>query len=211
MLARNVVTRRGRRFRGYFPSLKLGRMVAWESLLERDAILLLEFSPGVLSYREQPEEERYSDGAAIRSYYPDFLLELRSGSEARIEVKPAKKLDRPRVSAKLKHVASHYARQGKDFRVVTEQEIRREPLLGNLNVLQSVRRYRGADLPPKGLLQEVFSGGTLPFDDVARRIGRHQTLVLIAQGVLGCDLERSLAESNPVFLREGDGDASVLV
>ncbi len=50
MLARKVVTRRGRRFRGYYPSAKLGRMVAWESLLERDAILLIEFSPGVLTY-----------------------------------------------------------------------------------------------------------------------------------------------------------------
>lgn len=54
MLVRKVITRRGRRFRGYFPSRKLGRMVAWESLTERDVILLLEFSPGVLSYQEQP-------------------------------------------------------------------------------------------------------------------------------------------------------------
>ena len=41
-------------FRGKFPSMKVNRMIHWESLLERDAIMLFEFSPGVASYREQP-------------------------------------------------------------------------------------------------------------------------------------------------------------
>lgn len=51
MFSRNVITRRGRGFRGNFPSRKLGRMVAGESLVELLAILLWEFSPGVLTYR----------------------------------------------------------------------------------------------------------------------------------------------------------------
>jgi hypothetical protein len=43
MPVRRVVTRGGRRFRGFFPSAKNGCMVPWESLLERDAITLLEY------------------------------------------------------------------------------------------------------------------------------------------------------------------------
>lgn len=62
MSSRKVVTRRGRRIRGYFPSHKCGQMIAWESLLERDAILLLEFSQGVVSYRHQPTVMDYTDG-----------------------------------------------------------------------------------------------------------------------------------------------------
>lgn len=62
MLSRKVVTLSGRRFRGYFPSYKMGRTVAWESLLELAAIHLLEFSRGVLSYREQPVLIQYPDG-----------------------------------------------------------------------------------------------------------------------------------------------------
>lgn len=66
MLSRRVITRSGRHFRGRYPSRKLGRMVAFESLIERDVILLLEFSRGVLSYQEQPTRIAYSNGQAMR-------------------------------------------------------------------------------------------------------------------------------------------------
>jgi hypothetical protein len=44
--------------------------VEWESLLERDAILLFEFSPGVVSYQEQPEMIEYEQDGVMRRYYP---------------------------------------------------------------------------------------------------------------------------------------------
>ncbi len=59
MPVRKVVTPSGRKVRGYFPSKKMGRMVAWESQIELDAILLFEFSPGVISFQEQPEKIQY--------------------------------------------------------------------------------------------------------------------------------------------------------
>ena len=83
MSSRNVVTRSGQRIRGYFPSHKCGQMIAWESLLERDAILLLEFSQGVVSYRHQPFVIDYSDGEQMRKYYPDFEVVLEGGEVPR--------------------------------------------------------------------------------------------------------------------------------
>ena len=69
MPVRTVVTRSGKRFRGYFPSRKLRRMVGWESILERDAIAVLEYLPTVLHYEEQPSEETYylEDGTTRRT------------------------------------------------------------------------------------------------------------------------------------------------
>ena len=93
MSSRKVVTRRGRRIRGYFPSYKCGRMIAWESLLERDAILLLEFSQGVVSYGDQPAVIDYSDGEQMRKYYPDFEAMLECGEAVHMEIKPAAELE----------------------------------------------------------------------------------------------------------------------
>ena len=53
--ARRVITRSPTRTVGRFPSLKCGRTIHWESQLERDFVLRLEFDEGVVSYREQPE------------------------------------------------------------------------------------------------------------------------------------------------------------
>lgn len=67
---------------------QLSIAMARESLLEQDAILLLEFSWGVLSYREQPALIEYHDGNKVREYYPNFELVLEDGSPVHLEVKP---------------------------------------------------------------------------------------------------------------------------
>jgi len=141
MPARKVVTRRGRRFRGYFPSRKLGRMVAWESLLERDAILLLEFSSGVVSYREQPVLIEYFDGQQIRGYYPDFEADLTDGDVLHVEVKASFQLAKPKIESKFRVIAADYRRRQHDFRIITEAEIRREPMHSNLKNLARYSRH----------------------------------------------------------------------
>ena len=50
MAVRKVVTRSSCHFRGYFPSLKNGHSVGWESQLEGGLFRLLELSPFVLRY-----------------------------------------------------------------------------------------------------------------------------------------------------------------
>ena len=62
MSVRKVVTRSGRRIMGFFRSQKCCQMINCESLLERDAILLLEFSQEVVFYRHQPTVMAYTDG-----------------------------------------------------------------------------------------------------------------------------------------------------
>lgn len=209
MLARQVVTRRGRRFRGYFPSRKMGRMVAWESLLELDAILLLEISQGVVSYQEQPALIQYAQGTEQREYYPDLEVILSDGSLLHLEVKASEKLAKPDVAEKYQAIAADYVRRGFPFRVVTELEIHREPLLSNAQLMFSLLRHPS----PIDLDTSCLKGKSFPisYESAAATLGRETLLRLIAYGHLACDLTQPLEGGNLIDLAKGDQDATILL
>ena len=199
MKARKVVTRSGRKLRGYFPSVKLGRMVEWESLLERDAILLMEFSPGVKSFREQPELIQYRDGDVVRRYFPDFEITTTDAELIHLEVKPEKQLLRADVVHKLTKVAEHYAAKRHAYRILTDKVIRRQPLLGNVTLLARIRRPADTLLSLSAEVRYLLTDGPLPFDDLAHRVGRERLLKMIALGHVGCDLTAPLSGTTPVI------------
>ncbi|WP_425127631.1 Tn7 transposase TnsA N-terminal domain-containing protein [Burkholderia arboris] len=122
--ARHVVRPTGGNFRGRFPSLKSGRSVAFESLIERDALLLFEFSRGIVSYREQPYSIYYSFNGRSRRYTPDFELTLASGAVLLIEVKPEERARAPDEDKRLRRITDHFAEFSVPFRVLTDTQIR---------------------------------------------------------------------------------------
>lgn len=63
---------------GYFASVKNGRNIAYESLLERDFFLLLEFDRLVSSYEEQPLRLSYRYGNKDLPYTPDALVQYKA-------------------------------------------------------------------------------------------------------------------------------------
>lgn len=126
-------------FRGKFPSLKIGRMVHWESLLERDAILLLEFSPGITSFREQPYSIHYFHDGRMRRYTPDFEITFRGGSTKLIEVKPWCKLQSEKEQRRFDAIRSHLNSFGIALVLLDDKQIRKQPLLENLRVLNGNR------------------------------------------------------------------------
>jgi hypothetical protein len=66
------VSNRGGNTIGRLPSLKVDRMVSFESLLERDFIYWLEFEPTVSWFSEQPLTLSYQHGQRTLHYTPDF-------------------------------------------------------------------------------------------------------------------------------------------
>lgn len=211
MLSRKVVTRRGRRFRGYFPSHKLGRMVAWESLLERDAILLLEFSLGVVTYQEQPTVIQYIEDEKQRNYYPDFELVLTDGTLVHLEVKPTSELEKPAVASRFRAIAAHYFHRQQDFRIVTEENIRREPLLSNVQTLAYLAGRPAAHSLNTTILLREFGSSPLPFDAFTEWLGRDVVLQLISASLLTCDLNHPLDSSALLTVVTGDEHASILL
>jgi len=198
MLSRKVITRSGRHFRGRYPSRKLGRMVEFESLIERDVILLLEFSRGVQSYQEQPVRIVYSDGQAMREYYPDFEAQLASDPRVHIEVKPSEKLHSPKIATKLQQIATHYAQhRDEHFRVITELEARQEPLHSNLKMLSPLRAK-----PVTSLYTLSMRIHGEPWHALEASIGRDVLLKQVALGNLVCDLTRPLQGDLLVFTEQ---------
>jgi hypothetical protein len=119
------------------------RAVSFESALERDFYVLLDFDPAVTDFEEQPVTIAYQDPVgARRTYTPDVLVHYRP--EAQRDHRPVlyeiKYRDDLRTHwqdyrSKFK-AARRYARtQGWAFRLITEREIR-TPYLKNAKFLR---------------------------------------------------------------------------
>lgn len=211
MLSRTVMTRSGRGFRMRIPSKKLNRMVECESMLEGDIALLLEFSPGVLSYQEQPELIQYWDGEQMRAYYPDFEALLVDGSRIHLEGKSSRKLTRQRVADKYRAIATHYQNTAVQFRIVTELDCQREPLRSNLRRLNYLRtKLMGEPLPSLGELTVLLGQMPITLATLETILGVEVTQRLLAHGCLLCDLTAEITPDTLVSVLEGDRHATLL-
>jgi hypothetical protein len=133
--AREVISPSGGIMRGKFPSRKNGRMVHHEGLLELDAIYLMEASPEVISYREQPTTITYPDGNRIRRYTPDLEVALHTGQSVWIEVKPTAYLAKEETRHKLERVTHQLQRNGQPFVILTEEVLRQQPRQSNIRAI----------------------------------------------------------------------------
>jgi len=187
--AREPVGRSFGSVRGKFPSKKNGRMIHWESQLERDAIYLFEFSPGVANYQEQPFKTHYTLDGRTRRYTPDFLVTLLTNERIVIEVKPAERLHDPSEQRRFGRIAGHLQQSEHPFQILTEQQIRQPQLLENLQLLH---RYRGKRLTPleRRAYREKLS--VLPeITFVSVELSLNDSTViwnLIDEGILTCDM-----------------------
>jgi hypothetical protein len=201
MRVRKVVTRSGKRFRGKFPSLKLNRMVHWESMLERDAIFHFEYHPLVLSYQEQPSIEIYYDQEGEQHrYFPDFRLTFRDGEDLFVEVKPLRFLATKVVRDKLQAIAKRFEEQGRRFRVMTEDDIRRQPLLANLQRLHASSKRAARETPNAQLVKTLSGGPVWTLANLCLQLlGVHQVLRLVQSNHLQIDLEKPLSNDSNVW------------
>lgn len=120
-----TVSNRGRRnVVGYFPSLKMHRLVQFESTLERDLICLLDFAPHVAGFEEQPLAISYDHQGKTLSYTPDFQVTFRSGRMALLECKPHCFVENEENQRKFRAAQTWCEKQGWTFHVVTEEHLR---------------------------------------------------------------------------------------
>ena len=115
------VSNRGGNVVGRFPSLKMGRMIAFESLLERDFIYLLDYNARVEWFEEQPLMIEYVEADRPLHYTPDFQV-LEAGQCVLVECKPesfVESVDNQRKFAAARRCTkaeSHGCRAGKPAR-----------------------------------------------------------------------------------------------
>ena len=193
--AREVISPSGGIMRGKFPSRKNGRMVHHEGLLELDALYLLEASPLVQSYREQPITIYYPDGARTRRYTPDLEVTLQTGQTVWVEVKPRRSLQNEEVRHKLSCISAHLERSHQPFVVLTDEVLREQPRQSNVRAI--VHRAMGTHATPQAaymaLLRCVHQ---LPADlaTATQLLAIHamEPYTLLMAGWLRCTLDQPL-------------------
>lgn len=204
MTTRKITNNGGNKIIGKFPSLKLNKIVWYESLLERDYLYLLEFDPDVVSFQEQPGRIYYTRDGKKRRYTPDLLVQRRNEIHI-VEVKPKKKL----VDEKfvyLFRIARHVCRrEGYKFKVATEELIRLQPRLNNIKLLY---KYARTPIHPQHQIScyEFFVGkqaaslGELMQFFASRNIGPQVVYALIYWGMVAINLMEPVSAESVIHL-----------
>ncbi len=215
-----TVPKNYRNLTGLVANSRTQLMTAFESTLERDFLLLLDFDPDVAFYEEQPVKITYHDAnGRRRTYTPDILVRYRANH---LEARPAKPLlcevkyrddlrqhwtdYRPKFRA-----AQRYARQqGWRFRLVTERHVR-TPYLDNVKFLGPYRAIPVHDVHQTRLLHTLLAlGETDPASLLAMmshdRWQQAQILPMLWQLValrqVGVDLEQPLTMHSRIWRKE---------
>ncbi len=162
---------------GSFASRKNDEMDAFESLLEKEYMLLLEFDERVLRFEVQPVT--IAVPGIPKGYVPDVLVHYHpdpiSGEISKpllTEVKHTDDLQRNAQKYAPKFAAAEeYASEcGWEFRITTQVDIR-TPLLANLKFLREYRNIEPATQDSSRLIQIVRdSGGISSVDDLLSRL-----------------------------------------
>lgn len=126
---------------GKFPSLKMGCMIGFESLVERDYIYLLDFDPTITEFKEQPFAIRYYHEGKNRRYTPDFFF-VRQDRKFIIECKPEIFVDDEENQIKWAAAQQWCAANNATFRVVTDADIRNGFHLENIMLLTDHARHQ---------------------------------------------------------------------
>lgn len=165
------VSNRGRKNTiGSFPSDKMNRMIAFESLIERDCIYILEFEPDVLEFEEQPLSIEYQYENKQHHYTPDFHVK-KAHQEVIIECKPSIFVDTPENCRKFDAARQWCEKHNYRFEIVTESKLRAGFRLENIKFLtRFARQHVEPDMQARIYDALLFLKGNITLNDLASQI-----------------------------------------
>ncbi|MEX0915258.1 MAG: TnsA endonuclease N-terminal domain-containing protein [Wenzhouxiangellaceae bacterium] len=195
-----------------------GTSTAFESALERDFLVLLDFERDIETLCEQPVKINYTHQGRRRVYTPDFLVVYRYDGTVLYEIKFREDLKKNWVDLRPRfRAAVAYCRQrGWHFKILTEVEIRGVRL-------ENARFLRGyGSRPPQDALEEhvvrtlAILGRTTPeilmkaaFKEKYHRMAALSALWrLVAIGRVRALLDEPISLQTPVWVVIGEGFAA---
>lgn len=193
---RSFPSYRGQRhFPGLYWSVTMGAHVGFESWLERDHAILLDFDVAVVGFASQPFWLSWRDPStgADRTHAPDFFARRVDGSGMVIDCRPVERIDDRSAVA---FAATRHACElvGWLYRLVGEIDPVR---VGNLRWLAGYRHPRHGE--PAGMSAAVEAAFAVPAPLLAQAasVGDPITVLpvvfhLLWRGVLSADLSRPL-------------------
>jgi hypothetical protein len=194
-----------------------GESIQFESSLERDFLVLLDFDPVVIGVREQPVRIDYLDpDGRPRHYTPDFLVEYDNGDVVLYEIKYRSNLREEWARLKPKfRAAIRYARANDmRFSILTDQEIRGTGLLANAKFLRPYRdRLRDEAIEEHLVSTLAVLGEVTP---EALLVASYWTIEnrmmalpwlwrLVATRRIHADLRYPLTMTTPIWVTVGEG------
>lgn len=150
---------------GGYSSRKNEEMDAFESLLEKDYLLLLDFDDAVTKFDVQPV--RIPVAGVTRGYVPDVLVEYRPDPQtgeirkpSLVEVKTSEDLVRnaEKYAPKFAAARQYADERGWEFLTMDQRDIR-TPRLANLKFLREYRNFSPSSEDVKTVLQQIENSG----------------------------------------------------
>lgn len=141
----------GRNVIGHFPSLKMGQMVPFESLLEQDYLYWLDYTLDVERFEAQPLRIEYQHEGRTYRYTPDFHL-VQAGRQVLVECKPDQFTDQAANRRKFQAADDWCRQRNWEFRLVTDRQLRTGCGLQNIKQLT---RYARNPVDP-GLQSRIY-------------------------------------------------------
>jgi hypothetical protein len=155
-----------RNFPGFYYAATMGAHVAFESWLERDTAMAMDFDGDIASFASQPFWLSWADTDRARSHAPDFFARTADGTGVVVDCRPADRI-RPRDAEAFAATERACREVGWQYRLVTE----RDPLwLANLRWLAGYRHPRCYRETLVATLLEVFATAR-PLIEGTRRVG----------------------------------------
>lgn len=154
---RRFPARRGQRhLSGLWWSATTRGHIGFESWLERDHLLALDFDPVVTGIVSQPFWLHWADEAgSLVSHAPDYFARRADGSAVVLDCRPAERR-KPRDMEKFEATARACALAGWEYRLAGAAD---PVVTANLRWLAGYRHPRYRAEPAAGLLRQVFSAG----------------------------------------------------
>jgi hypothetical protein len=174
-------------------------LLEYESLLERDWMLLLDFDRGVEGVCEQPLRLRYRRGGRPASHVPDLMV-WRAGGVELCDVKSAERVDDRVFRAQVRAMELACAEAGVAYRVLCEPD---RQILANVRWLAG---FREPPFDPDGererMLSVLAAGpaliSELLADAVVAALARPVLMHLLWAGRVLVDVGEPLSEKSRV-------------
>jgi hypothetical protein len=198
---------RGKRsFSGLWWSCTISDHVGFESWLERDRVMALDFDPAVVGLSSQPFRLSWQVNGKIRSHTPDYFVRLRDGTGVVVDVRADDRIE-PEDAEVFAATAQACESVGWEFRRVGAMDVVRT---ANLRWLAGYRHPRCLHAGWASDLRRVFRD-SVPLLAGARLVGDPIAVLptlfhLLWRHVLEADLDSaSLSASSMVWCRAGEG------
>ena len=185
-----------RHYPGLFWTRTTADHVVYESLLERDRILLADFDPEVVWITAQPFWITGDDRGTGRRHCPDLLLTRADGSYLVVDVKNPRIAQKDEVKAVFTWTKVVSKRLSADYEVWTGED---SALINNIRFASQARRESRAALFQTVLerfpeeLSIAHAEATLAAERIARP--RHIVLELLWTGTFTADLTRPFGDN----------------